>query len=178
MLKENIKSKRTLIISIIVFVLVAVLVSTGFYFYKYGFVPRLSKVTKVQPPLKILLVSDEVSVKLYVSPNTSSQVEVSAFQIQLQANTDTGILDIKTNTLLEDQGWTFPLVKKEGETIKIAGFRLGNTPYVVGEKGMLIATVANNSGSPISFTADIVTENTIFYSSDAITKIDYELVKN
>ena len=168
---------------------IAVGILAYFLFFKniipFKLIPTKSPVATEAPLITIKTkaygLSDEKGVQIYLSSNTKT-VEVSAFQIKflLPNGISKDNLTIKINPQLEAQAWKFPIARLEEENdifvVKLSGFRLGNSPYVI-QGNLLIATVYKTTSSTedeAGLTLTLDSENTLLYSSDAVTNIPFD----
>lgn len=146
----------------------------------FKFAPVKSPATEEVPLITIKTkayeLTNEKGVQIYLSSNNGS-TEISAFQMKFALPKDIKKenIEIKVNPDLESQAWKFPIARFEEEdgspVIKISGFRLGNSPYVV-KGNLLIGTVSTKDGLSVPLTLDL--PNTLLYSSDAVTKIPFD----
>jgi len=163
--------KNKKIIFIIIVVLVAVV---GGCFYYLNLYRNQKQIQVAKTDMKVSLVRSDNSIKVYLSSNlVDTKPTLSAFQLHLTTTLPGDNYTLKLNPILENQGWTFPLVKKEGLSLKISGFRLGSTTYEINESGILLFTLSNNDNKNID--AKIVDQDTLFYGSDAQTLVTYQV---
>jgi hypothetical protein len=167
--------------SAIVVLVIGVLAYLTFFqkLLPFKFVPTKTSIPTETPKVTIKTVPYEQTngkgVQVYLS-GTEGAVEVPAFQLELSlpqiAEADNVI--VKINPQLESQGWKFPIARFENENsrglVKISGYRLGNSPYEI-KGNLLIVTITTKDNEILPF--EVNQENTVLYSSDAVTKIPF-----
>lgn len=136
--------------------------------------------TKKQPedkPLTVTLkaVQDGGGQKLEIYLSAKKPVDLAAFQFRasLPPSISDDDLSLTTNLELKQQAWTFPIARIEAGEVKLAGFRLGNSPYQIGHE-LLFATLTTGSKTPLSLT--INHDDSIFYAADATTQIPFNVI--
>lgn len=156
----------------VIFVLL-VLVSAIVNFYQTRQEVKQDLNSTVQ--MKVSLVHADNTAKLYLSNNqTENKPIISAFQIHLTTSLSSDEYELKINPILQNQNWTFPLVKKEGNELKISGFRMGSTPYEITNSGILFFTLIPNTNKAINI--NLVKNNTLFYDNNAQPTITYTVL--
>lgn len=167
------KKKITLLIVSIVVLLIAGLSSYYFFQIKPESIKQTSTSSTAQ--IKVSLVKTDNATKLYLSNNqTSMKPTISAFQIHLMTSLSPDEYELKINPILQNQNWTFPLVKKEVNELKISGFRMGSAPYEITDTGILFFTLHSNSEKQINI--EVAKDNTIFYDNNAQPTVSYTVL--
>lgn len=159
---------------IIILGLIGIILIAGgsYYFYQKYQIKQTAEITTIKPQLTIKLVRiSNTKIEIYLSPVEKS-VEISAFQLngKLSGVTNDSDVVLEINKDLQNQAWSFPIAKIENGELKIAGFRLGNSPYTLTDN-FYLGTVSSTNNTDLGIA--INNTDTVFYSSDALTKIPY-----
>lgn len=168
------KYKKILLFSTLgIFTVLAL--ATGWLYYYQKRTTSLTQTENFSAQMKVSLVKSDNSVKVYLSSNQGDQnPAISAFQFDIKTSLLPDEYELKLNPLLQNQNWTFPLVKKEDGQLKVSGFRMSSTAYDIPDTGILFFTLTPSEGMTI--TPEIVTQNTIFYDNNAQPTITYTIV--
>ena len=167
-----IKNKK-IFFSLIAVFFILVFTGMGFYFYRVRREVKQNLVSSAQT--KISIVNTDNAVKLYLSNNqVDKKPAISAFQIHLKTTLAPDEYELKINPILQNQNWTFPLVKKETGELKVSGFRMGSTPYEITDSGILFFTLVPKTTKDAG--VEIIKANTLFYDSNAQPTISYTVV--
>jgi len=165
------KTKKVAILIAGLFFLLVV--DIGYYYYQTRRETKQNLTSTTQ--MKVSLVKVDNMAKLYLSNNqTDIKPTISAFQIHLTTSLPADKYELKINPILQNQNWTFPLVKKEANELKISGFRMGSTPYEITDSGVLFFTLIPNTQKAINI--EVVKANTLFYDSNAQPTITYTVL--
>lgn len=190
--QEKVKKPKSVVLSFLMVLgalLFAVLVFlVAFNFKAIPFLTTQAPPTATPTPtpaprmtLKVVpLENDSPGARVLIAPIDSSGVEVSAFQIRL--NLPSGFtkddITIAANPDLESQGWKFPLMTVDTDFdgvnyLKLAGVRLGNSPFSIDKDMLFFAITAKKQFEKLP---EVDSSETIIYSSNAVTKLPFNVI--